>query len=406
MAGDEEVTGPPEGPGAGSTRSRLAWATAALSAARSGPGEAAQATAFLLDHVERLEAMLRHTLDMIVVLDENGRILFANGAAGALTGHGEEVSGTNATDFIHPEDLERASADFDACLARPGSTAGAELRIRHADGSWHFVDVHAENCLLDELGGAAVVVSMRDICDRREAEASLRRANDAMRDFVAVASHDLRSPVAVISGLSAALVSDWDRLDDPGRRELARVVSAAAERMGRLVENLLVISKLEAGVPGRTRAVDLAAAVEAALEASGIPHVSSRVPEGTMVLVDPDHLERILANYLHNAAHHGAPPVTVTSRTADGLVELRVVDRGPGVPEEFRARLFQRFARAEPSSGRGTGLGLAIVRDLARAAGGEAWYEPAAPHGACFGLTLPAGGRPEDGPPAQDGLRR
>ncbi|HVA43182.1 MAG TPA: PAS domain-containing sensor histidine kinase [Acidimicrobiales bacterium] len=348
-----------------------------------------EAALVLVEHVDRLEAMLRHTKDMITVLDENGLVMFSNAAAGRLTGHGEEVNTTNALDFIHPDDAQAAADTFDSCLEIPGSFASAEIRIRHADNSWHYVDAYAENCLDGPVTG--VVVSMRDVCERRAGQESLQRANEAMKSFVAVASHDLRSPVAVIRGLAGTLAADWAALPEAERLDIAQMVARASERMGRLVENLLMISRLDAGVSaGRPRPVLLRDAVDLAVR-----HMEDResvrvgVPDEVLVMVDPEHLERMLTNYLHNAVNHGRSPVTVEATTAGPLVELRVIDSGDGVPEEFVPRLFERFFRADAQEVRGTGLGLSIVRDLARAAGGDVWYE-AGRGGGCFGVSLPS----------------
>ena len=369
----------------------LAGARAVLRRARLGPDEA-EAVSSLVDHVDRLEVMLRHTTDMITVLDTNGVVMFSNAAAGRLTGHGEEVNDTNALDFIHPDDVQAATDAFNACVEEPGSSARAEIRIRHADGSWHYVDAYAENCLDEPLTG--VVVSMRDSCDRHTRDESMEKANEALKSFVAVASHDLRSPVAVVRGLAGALAEDWDNLPDSERRDIAEMVARAADRMGRLVENLLMISKLDAGVTaGLPEHVSLDSAVAQAVRHMEEPEgVQVGIDEGLEVVVDPDHLERILTNYLHNATHHGRPPVTVEARrsaTDPRMVEIRVRDSGAGVPAEAVERLFERFFRAQAEQTRGTGLGLAIVRDLARAAGGDAWYEAGAV-GGCFGVSLPA----------------
>jgi PAS domain S-box-containing protein len=355
------------------------------------PGQA-EAVNSLVNHVDRLEVMLRHTTDMITVLDPDGVVLFSNAAAGLLTGHGEEVNDSNALDFIHPDDVQAASDAFNACIEVPSSSARAEIRIRHADGSWHYVDAYAENCLDEPLSG--VVVTMRDICDRHSHDESIEKANEALKSFVAVASHDLRSPVAVVRGLAGALAEDWDNLPDSERREIAEMVARAADRMGRLVENLLMISKLDAGVTaGLPESVRLDSAVAQAVRHMEDPEgVQVEIGDDLDVLVDPDHLERILTNYLHNATHHGRPPVAVEARPSDAdpkIVEIRVRDSGPGVPAEAVGRLFERFFRAQSDQTRGTGLGLAIVRDLARAAGGDAWYEEGA-GGGCFGVSLPA----------------
>jgi signal transduction histidine kinase len=89
-----------------------------------------------------------------------------------------------------------------------------------------------------------------------------------------------------------------------------------------------------------------------------------------------------------NALKYGRPPITITTDRVDGHVEFRVSDHGDGVPDAFVPRLFERFSQARTAQG-GTGLGLSIVKGLARAQGGEVWYEPSEPHGACFGLRLP-----------------
>ena len=371
---------------------RREWARQVLLASGTPDTDAGGAARFLVDLVDRLEAMLEHTSDMITVLGADGRVRYSNRAAGLLTGHSESVNDTPAFDLVHPEDQGAAAEALAQVLGAPGAEVGAELRIRHADGSWHYVDVYAKNCLDQPVAG--VVVSMRDICRRKEAERSLSQANEAMRDFVAVASHDLRSPVAVISGLAATLVSGWTRLEDPARLEIAGMVASSAERMGRLIENLLTISQLGAGTTQRrVGVVRVLAAVRSAVHqaqhgAVGLEGVAVEVDPRLAVRADPDVLQRALVNYLDNARVHGAPPVSVGALERSGMVEIRVRDGGPGVPEELRDALFQRFARG--SSGGGSGLGLSIVRDLARASGGEAWLEADPPEGECFCVSFPA----------------
>ena len=122
---------------------------------------------------------------------------------------------------------------------------------------------------------------------------------------------------------------------------------------------------------------------------------------GLVAWADPEHVWQILANYIENAFKYGAPPVEVSVTERDGWVELEVCDVGPGVPDEFVARLFERFSRG-PGAQRqaeGAGLGLSIVRSLAEAVGGEAWYEARHPAGACFGVRVPSdtASEPPDG---------
>jgi len=130
-------------------------------------------------------------------------------------------------------------------------------------------------------------------------------------------------------------------------------------------------------------------------------------PPDLVVWTDPVHLGRIIDNYVQNAFKYGEPPVRIEARRRDDasrlsdMVEIRVVDHGTGVPPEFETKLFSKFARADIPSTRnkkGTGLGLSIVRGLAEANGGQAQYQPNAPHGSCFIVLLPTdtGSRPKD----------
>jgi signal transduction histidine kinase len=116
---------------------------------------------------------------------------------------------------------------------------------------------------------------------------------------------------------------------------------------------------------------------------------TAEVSDDVRVLVDPEHLRRILVNYLVNADHHGAAPVRVTATFKGDTVEVCVRDSGAGVPADFVERLFTSFARADMSDRRGTGLGLSIVEGLADANGGTAFYDRS--DGPCFGVRLRAG---------------
>lgn len=379
-------------PGAGhNTEERLQWAQTILSALPPGD-DAGAAAAIVNDLVNRLEVMLEHTTDMITVIGDDGTIRYSNRAAGVLTGHDEDVNGSAAFDFIHPDDAEVAIGAFTRCLAEPGNEERAEFRLRYADGSWHFVEAYAKNCVDSPVVG--VVVSMRDISERKAGEAALVTANQTMREFVAVASHELRTPTSVIHGFAATLEHRWEQLDDADKRQYLAAVSRASDRLARLVEDLLTISRLDAGAdeldPVR---VDVAALIRSVVEDAGDRggDVDVSVDEGLAVMANGQHARRMIRNYLENALRYGRPPITIEAHAVDDRAEISVVDAGDGVPVEFEPRLFERFARADTEPSRektGTGLGLSIVRSLARAGGGEAWYERHQDH-TRFVVTLP-----------------
>jgi signal transduction histidine kinase len=228
----------------------------------------------------------------------------------------------------------------------------------------------------------------------REKTVELERATATMRDFLAMASHDLRGPISVISGSAATLQAFSDRLSAEDRRDLMGAIVRKTEQLDVLVGDLLTVSKLDAGaVEADRREVVLEELIgETVCDLDlGAPGVRVTVPGGLVLWADPDHLRRILRNYVENAVRHGALPIEIDARESGGCVEIRVSDSGVGVPEPFVPRLFEKFARGGAQQGEksGSGLGLSIVRGLAEAGGGQAWYEPREPTGSCFGLRLP-----------------
>jgi len=226
----------------------------------------------------------------------------------------------------------------------------------------------------------------------------------ALGAFVAVAAHELRTPVAAIVGAVGTLSTGWDRLADSERKQLVAMLERQSARLSRLVEQLLDVSRLDAGaVDTVLQSLDIGAEVAAAVDEVGMAGVAVSCPLGLTARADADCLRRILVNLLTNAGKHGAPPFTIEAEVVspetgdDGHdVEIRVVDAGPGVPPEFVARLFEWFSRATPVPGGparppGAGLGLAIVAGLARMCDGDAFYRPARSGGAVFGVRLPSG---------------
>jgi signal transduction histidine kinase len=235
------------------------------------------------------------------------------------------------------------------------------------------------------------------IGDLEKSNRALEAANESIREFVAVASHDIRGPLAVILGAAELLRDDDQGLTDDQKREFLSTLADRGLMLSRLVDDLLTVSSLDLGVV-ETHIADVS--VRLALERilhdlnddSILIHMAA--PDDLQVRADPDHLERILVNYISNARKYGEPPVEVRVDDDDAadFANVRVSDRGPGVPDEFVHRLFTKFARSNDARSRdneGTGLGLSIVRGLALANGGDAWYEPNVPHGSCFGVKLP-----------------
>lgn len=235
--------------------------------------------------------------------------------------------------------------------------------------------------------------------ERLQAEAieagALRRSDELKTALLRSVSHDLRTPLTSIIAAGAALDSPSATAEE--RHELSEAVVEEGQRLSRLVENLLDVSRLESGTAApRREPVDLAGVLEAARSAVGAGPEQVRLAldvDLPVLEADAAQLERAFANLLENAVRHGeGRPVLVRSRTSGGRLVVRVVDQGAGIPEPQRARLFEPFYRREDGSGGGVGLGLAITRGFVEANGGEIAVESVPGQGSTFVVSFPLEG--------------
>jgi PAS domain S-box-containing protein len=233
-----------------------------------------------------------------------------------------------------------------------------------------------------------------------QAIAELQVVNEAIRGFIAVAAHDLRSPLVSIVGFSALLNERWETFSEENRRKFVASIDRQSQNLSRLVDALFTSASIEGGgLSTSPELVVLGEAIDRCLElgSGDTAGVAVSCSPDLIVRVDPQHLGRILDNYVQNAFKYGEPPVHIEATREGDMVAVRVRDHGPGVAPEFVSRLFGKFARANTPAAKaqkGTGLGLSIVRGLALANGGQARYEPNVPKGSCFVVELPAGEGP------------
>jgi two-component system, OmpR family, sensor histidine kinase KdpD len=247
----------------------------------------------------------------------------------------------------------------------------------------------------------AVLADLRELSaerDRIEAEAieagALRRSDELKTALLRSVSHDLRTPLTSIIAAGTAL--DSSNLSEQERHDLSEAVVQEGRRLSRLVENLLDVSRLEAGdAEPRREPIDLAGVLEAARESIGDDGTGIRLEVGAEVpelLADSVQLERAFANLLENGVRHGGGrPVLVRSREVGGRLVVRVVDQGSGIPEPERARIFEPFYRREGSQP-GSGLGLAIAKGFIEANGGEVAVESVPGQGSTFVVSFPLNG--------------
>ncbi len=243
----------------------------------------------------------------------------------------------------------------------------------------------------------AVTVILKAQDRQAEALAQERRALQLKNEFVSMVSHELRTPLTGIAGFTDTLADTWTTLPSREVDEFLTIMGQETEHLANLVEDILVIPRLEAGQLRLDPAeLDLAVVTHdvANVVIPGTDYAVA-IPSGVIVNADPTRLRQILRNLLENARKYGGDQVLIEGElSGPGLYTVSVSDNGRGVSIDDRERIFQHFEQLSSGDARiqqGVGLGLPIARKLARAMGGDLWYEDRFPMGAKFRFTVPIG---------------
>lgn len=241
----------------------------------------------------------------------------------------------------------------------------------------------------------AVQVILRTQDRMTEALAQERRAVQLRDEFVSMVSHELRTPLTGIAGFTETLSDTWSSLPSQEVDEFLAIMGHETEHLANLVEDILVIPRLEAGkLRLDPEQLDLSAEAHAvagvALPQAGY---SMSIPSGVQVVADKTRLRQIMRNLLENARKYGGDQVLIEGTlSGPGMYAVSVSDNGVGISVDDRERIFQHFEQLSTGDARlqqGVGLGLPIARKLARAMGGDLWYEDRFPVGAKFVFTVP-----------------
>ncbi|MFF0345414.1 sensor histidine kinase [Kribbella sp. NPDC004875] len=287
---------------------------------------------------------------------------FALAPLDAMTGLARSIAAGRRGERLQPEradtELGRTAAAFDEML---DALEGAENAARRAEGTARQAE------------GTA-----------RRAEGVARRSEDRMREFVADAAHELRTPVAGLQTAAETLIQLGPEATAEQREELELLLVRESRRAGTLVGDLLELSRIDAGLQLHLTQVDLRHLADAQVARLRLvaPDVKVEVDGTATVSADPERLTQVVANLVDNARQAGAHSIHITVAQTGVLVE----DDGPGVPPEARDRIFDRLVHGPHS--KGAGLGLAIARGVARAHGGDLTVEDR-DNGAAFHLRLP-----------------
>jgi signal transduction histidine kinase len=262
-------------------------------------------------------------------------------------------------------------------------------------GADHFAVAEEELQLLSTVGwvAAAFVDKADQYSALEDALEELRRLDQTKTDFVGIASHELRTPIAVVHGIASTLHLRGHELADNQIHELRRTLFEQTTRLSSLAQGLLDLSRIEAGAvrphPERFRPRERIETLLSEIAPDRLDDVDLAVSPELEIVTDADALERIVANLVTNALRYGHPPVEVHAEASEPF-RLVVSDHGGGVDPAFVDRLFDRFSRGGEDRQRvgGAGLGLAIARSYALVLGGDLHYEDSG-QGARFALVLP-----------------
>lgn len=370
----------------------------------------------LRDSEERIRAVVDTMVDGIITVDEAGVIESVNPAVERIFGYSRaELVGQNVT-LLMPEPhlgthASHIQGDFKAGRDKIIGS-GREISGRRKDGT--VIPLEIGSSEINQGGRRMFTGIVRDITERKQIE---RMKNE----FVSTVSHELRTPLTSIRG-ALGLVTGGAVGPLPDKvGELIDIAYKNSQRLIALVNDILDLEKIESGsIEFRFQRADLGPVVEAAIEGTvgfarefGVDYILRRPVPAITVDVDGDRIVQVMANLLSNAAKFSPAGGTVEIAVLrwDRWARVAVIDRGPGIPESFRDRVFERFSQADSSDTRkagGTGLGLSIAKTIVERHGGRIGFEATPGGGSTFYFDLPVAADLDAGatPPAlADGWR-
>ncbi len=290
--------------------------------------------------------------------------------------------------------LPGASALYVPLIASTGP-AGV-LGVRPADA--HAMDDPARLHQLETFAAQTALALERARLAEDTKAAEVRIESERLRNsLLSSVSHDLRTPLATITGAVTTILDEGTHLDEGTRRELLESVREEADRLNRLVQNLLEMTRLESGALQLHKELHpleevIGAALGRLAKRLAGRRVTTRVPPTLpLVPIDDALIEQVLLNLLDNALKYTPPasPIEIIATATDRNVTVEIADRGPGLPPGDQDRIFEKFYRGQTTGGRGAGLGLSICRGIVRAHGGRIWAQNLPGGGVAFLFTLP-----------------
>ena len=339
---------------------------------------------------------------VILVSDERGRLVVPSTGVGTFaldekeTGVAQWVFENRQTAGIGTDTLPGAKALYLPMIASSGPVGVVGILPENPNEAFETEQVH----LLESFANQTAMAMERVILAQEAQRERLSAEKQSLRNvFLSSVSHDLRTPLATIHGAADTLLRKGGFLAEGKKEELVRTIHGEAERLNRIVRNVLNMTRLESG------AIQVNKDWQSLEEITGvvIERLSERLKDHPLSLMIPDNLplipfdpllvEQVLTNLLENSLQHTPPgtPVEFVARMQKAGVLIEIADRGPGIPAGLEERIFEKFTRGK-SPGGGVGLGLSICRVIVEAHGGRIWAENRPGGGAVFRFTLPIEG--------------
>lgn len=339
---------------------------------------------------ERLAAVLQHTQDLIVVVDDDGTTTYTNPAIQRLLGYtATEREGTNALELLHPDDREAVLERFSTLIDAPErTTERITHRLQHADGHWIWVESIGSDQTDTALGG--YVINSREVTERKQYEQRLETQRDNLTVLNEMLRHDIRNDLQIVSAYAELLA---ERCDGDVEEEAATIIESAAQAV-ELTRTARDLAEVMLSADRELEPIDLLSVLEREVESVRSTYTDAVVTieerPGVVSVRADDMLGSVFRNLLKNAVQHNDKPVSevsVSLALTGERVSVRIADNGPGIPDAQKEEVFGRGEKGLESGG--TGIGLYLVARLLDIYGGDVAVRDNDPEGAVFAVELP-----------------